>query len=55
MNWEGINEFVAVYESESFTQASRQLDCSTAKVSRQVSQLETRLGSKLFYRTTRKV
>lgn len=55
MNWEGINEFVAVYESESFTQASRQLDCSTAQVSRQVSQLEKRLGSKLFYRTTRKV
>ncbi len=55
MNWEGINEFVAVYESESFTQASRQLGCSTAQVSRQVSQLEKRLGSKLFYRTTRKV
>ncbi len=55
MNWEGINEFVAVYESESFTQASRQLDCSTAQVSRQVGQLEKRLGSKLFYRTTRKV
>ncbi|WP_417597020.1 LysR substrate-binding domain-containing protein [Oceanospirillum sp.] len=55
MNWEGINEFVAVYESESFTQASRQLSCSTAQVSRQVSQLEKRLGSKLFYRTTRQV
>lgn len=55
MNWEGINEFVAVYESESFTQASRQLGCSTAQVSRQVGQLEKRLGSKLFYRTTRKV
>lgn len=55
MNWEGINEFVAVYESESFTQASRQLGCSTAQVSRQVGHLEKRLGSKLFYRTTRKV
>ncbi len=55
MNWEGINEFVAVYESESFTRASRQLGCSTAQVSRQVGQLEKRLGSKLFYRTTRKV
>ncbi|MDX1320769.1 MAG: LysR substrate-binding domain-containing protein [Oceanospirillum sp.] len=55
MNWEGINEFVAVYESGSFTKASAQLNCSTAQVSRQISQLEQRLGSKLFYRTTRKV
>lgn len=55
MNWEGINEFVAVYENGSFTKASVQLNCSTAQVSRQISTLEQRLGSKLFYRTTRKV
>lgn len=55
MQWEGIKEFVAVFESGSFTLASRQLDCSTAQVSRQIGQLEQRLGSKLFYRTTRKV
>jgi len=55
MNWEGVNEFVAVYETGGFTPAAKQLDCSTAQISRQVSALEHRLGSKLFYRTTRKV
>lgn len=55
MNWEGVNEFVAVYETGSFTAAGKQLSCSTAQVSRLVNALENRLGSKLFYRTTRKV
>ncbi|MCE9684786.1 LysR family transcriptional regulator [Shewanella sp. AS16] len=53
--WEGISEFVAVAENESFTLAARHLDISTAHVSRQVAALENRLGTKLFYRTTRKV
>lgn len=55
MEWQGISEFVAVAESESFTKASQQIKLSTAQVSRQVSQLEQRLGIKLLYRTTRKV
>ncbi|GAC11645.1 LysR substrate-binding domain-containing protein [Paraglaciecola chathamensis] len=55
MQWEGINEFVYVAETESFTQASKNLAISTAQVSRQISALETRLNVKLFYRTTRKV
>lgn len=55
MKWEGINEFVAVAETESFTQASKNLKISTAQVSRQISALEKRLNIKLFYRTTRKV
>ncbi|CAM3913405.1 LysR substrate-binding domain-containing protein [Rheinheimera salexigens] len=55
MLWEGISEFVHVAESNSFTQASQQLGISTAQVSRQVSALEKRLNTKLFYRTTRKV
>ncbi len=54
-NWEGVTEFVEVAETESFTVASRQLGISTAQVSRQVSALEKRLATKLFYRTTRKV
>ncbi|BAJ03301.1 LysR substrate-binding domain-containing protein [Shewanella violacea] len=54
-NWEGISEFVAVAETESFTQAAKRLGISTAQVSRQVSALETRLATKLFHRTTRKV
>ena len=53
--WEGITEFVAVAETESFTQAARRLGISTAQVSRQVSALEARLAIKLFHRTTRKV
>lgn len=54
-NWEGVSEFVAVAETESFTAAAKRLGISTAQVSRQVSALETRLTTKLFYRTTRKV
>ncbi|MGR5064317.1 LysR substrate-binding domain-containing protein [Photobacterium sp. DNB22_13_2] len=53
--WEGVSEFVAVAEAESFTAASKQLGISTAQVSRQISALENRLNTKLFYRTTRKV
>lgn len=55
MKWQGINEFVAVAESESFTLAAKNLKISTAQVSRQISALERRLNVKLFYRTTRKV
>ncbi|MFW1678607.1 LysR substrate-binding domain-containing protein [Pontibacter sp. JAM-7] len=55
MNWEGVCEFVAVAETGSFTAAAKQLNISTAQVSRQVSALENRLSSKLLYRTTRKV
>ena len=53
--WEGVTEFVAVAETESFTQAAKRLGISTAQVSRQVSALEARLATKLFHRTTRKV
>lgn len=54
-NWEGVTEFVAVAETDSFTAAAKQLDISTAQVSRQVSRLESRLATKLLHRTTRKV
>ncbi|WP_413479696.1 LysR substrate-binding domain-containing protein [Vibrio hibernica] len=54
-NWEGVSEFVAVAEVESFTKAAKRLGISTAQVSRQVSALETRMTTKLFHRTTRKV
>lgn len=53
--WEGVNEFVAVAETESFTHAAKRLGVSTAQVSRQVSALEARLSTRLFYRTTRRV
>ena len=54
-NWDGVTEFVAVVETESFTTASKRLGISTAQVSRQVSALEERLTTKLLYRTTRRV
>ncbi|WP_298444897.1 LysR family transcriptional regulator [uncultured Ferrimonas sp.] len=54
-NWDGISEFIAVVETESFTAAAKRLGISTAQVSRQVSALEQRLAAKLFYRTTRRV
>lgn len=54
-HWTGINEFVAVAETHSFTTASKRLGISTAQVSRQISALENRLSVKLFNRTTRKV
>lgn len=54
-SWEGVSEFAAVVEQGGFTAAARQLETSTAHVSRQVSALEQRLASKLLYRTTRKV
>ncbi|MFT5594260.1 MAG: DNA-binding transcriptional LysR family regulator [Oceanicoccus sp.] len=53
--WEGVSEFVTVAELGSFTQAANKLGISVAQVSRQVSQLEQRLSTKLLYRTTRKV
>ncbi|WP_392337441.1 LysR family transcriptional regulator [Loktanella salsilacus] len=54
-SWEGVSEFVAVAEGQSFTAAAHRLGISTAQVSRQVGALEARLDTKLFYRTTRKV
>jgi len=55
MQWQGISEFVAVAETQSFTKAGIKLAISTAQISRQVSMLEQRLNSKLLYRTTRNV
>jgi DNA-binding transcriptional LysR family regulator len=55
MKWQGIYEFVAVAETQSFSAAAKRLNISTAQVSRQISALEDRLQVKLFYRTTRKV
>jgi len=54
-NWLGINEFVAVVETQSFTKAAQQLNTSVAQVSRKVASLEKRLASKLLLRTTRKI
>ncbi|MEM6851250.1 MAG: LysR substrate-binding domain-containing protein [Pseudomonadota bacterium] len=55
MNWRGVPEAVAVAETGSFTAAADILNTTVANISRRVSDLEDRLGSKLFIRTTRNV
>ncbi|NLS14167.1 LysR family transcriptional regulator [Vibrio sp. SM6] len=54
-HWEGVSEFVAVAETQSFTAAAAKLQTSVAQVSRKIAALEERLAVKLFHRTTRKV
>lgn len=54
-SFEGINEFVAVAESQGFSAAAKQLGCSTSHVSRQVTRLEERVGTLLLARSTRMV
>lgn len=53
--WDGIDEFVAVADTGSFTAAARRLRLSSSQLSRTIAALEDRLGARLFYRTTRKV
>lgn len=54
-NWEGVNEFVTVADTGSFTQAALRQSTSVANISRRVNALEQRLGVKLLLRTTRRV
>ncbi|KMT64948.1 LysR family transcriptional regulator [Catenovulum maritimum] len=54
-SFDGIIEFVAVAETQSFSAAAKQLGCSTSHVSRQIVRLEERLGCVLLARTTRVV
>ncbi|WP_213876858.1 LysR family transcriptional regulator [Pseudomonas sp. dw_358] len=53
--WEGIDEFVAVAESNQFTAAAERLGVSSSHISRQVARLEERLQTRLLYRSTRRV
>lgn len=50
-----MRAFVAVVDSGSFVGAAAALDLSKAAVSRQVGDLETRLGVRLLHRTTRRL
>ncbi|BFM22179.1 LysR family transcriptional regulator [Gilvimarinus japonicus] len=54
-DWDGLDEFVAVAETGSFTRAASRLGSSVAHVSRQVKAREARTGVRLLQRTTRKV
>lgn len=53
--WDGIEEFVAVAQHNSFKLAAQSLGRSTSHVSRAVAQLENALNAPLFFRTTRQV
>ncbi|MCW8877183.1 MAG: LysR family transcriptional regulator [Kangiellaceae bacterium] len=53
--WQGIEEFVQVVNSGSFSAAAAILGISKSHVSQQVSRLEERLGSRLLQRTTRRL
>jgi len=55
MVWQGLEEFFQVVEQGSFTKAAKSLDVSTSHISRQLTQLESRLGTRLINRTTRKI
>jgi DNA-binding transcriptional LysR family regulator len=50
-----LEAFVAVAEASGFAAAARRLDRSPPAVTRLVAELETRLGTRLFSRTTRRV
>ena len=50
-----IEALVAVVEAGSFSAAAERLGVAKSVVSRRISQLETRLGSRLLHRTTRRL
>ena len=50
-----METFANVGETRSFTAAANRLQLSKSFVSKQVSQLESELGTRLLYRTTRKL
>ena len=52
---DGLLEFVAVVERQTFTGAARQMGVSVSHISRQIAELERRLGVQLFTRTTRQM
>ncbi len=53
--WDGVHEFVQVVEIGSFTRAAENLGVSKSFISKQVTDLENRLGVRLLQRTTRQV
>jgi len=53
--WEGLDAFVVVAETGNFTRAATRLGISISQVSREISRLESRLGTQLVVRNTRRV
>ena len=52
---DGIAVFVAVINNGSFTAAAQALGHSTSHISKEITRLEKRLGSRLLNRTTRSI
>ncbi|WP_105265253.1 LysR substrate-binding domain-containing protein [Pseudoalteromonas sp. T1lg76] len=55
MRWQGMPEFIAAAQAQSFTSAARQIGTSVAHISRSISALEEYYNTQLFIRSTRKV
>lgn len=55
VSWRGIEEFLAVVETGSFTAGAEALGVSKSYVSKIVSELEARVGAQLLLRTTRRL
>lgn len=53
--WDGIDEFIAVATTSSFTRAAKAIGMSPTHVSRSIIALEQRVQAQLFHRTTRTV
>ncbi|GAB3244716.1 LysR family transcriptional regulator [Chitinimonas naiadis] len=51
----GLEEFIRVAETLSFTRAAESLGLANSAISKAIRELESRLGTRLFYRTTRSV
>lgn len=54
-DWDGIDEFIAVATTRSFTRAAQAIGMSPTHVSRSIIALEQRVQAQLFHRTTRTV
>lgn len=51
----GLPEFIAVVDRGTFTAAAKQLNVSVSHISRHIAELESRLATQLFIRTTRQM